>query len=429
MAPLFSAENSSGWSAVEAEARVRRPAPRRGRRSPARCVWLWVPCTQVLVTRHCELGAVGLGGERLARPQQELDVNAVVDGGRGRGHGRCSSDRAGPSAGRRPSQARPAGPAAHCRRTARRLHAARSCGCVRRSGARAAAWPQAARCWTASPSERCARQCGRRRAARSPRAHVDRRAHRRRHRAGPLGGTDGKSGSTLERVVIDGERFVLKHLHPDDDWTMRGFGDLGCRPVEVWTSGLLDAVPPTIDHAVVGAAAGPRPQRLGRRAAAARRQRAPRPRGRHPAVAGGPPSAARPPRRPVGHLLGRRRARRTCCRSRAGGARSDRAGWRPRSSLGWPDAGAAHRARRLGALRRAGAGRRARADRRPAPRHRSARAGRAPDAAHVPARRLEARQPRRRARPHRAPRLDLPRHRPDRPRPGVVPVAQPGPAA
>jgi len=72
----------------------------------------------------------------------------------------------------------------------------------------------------------------------------------------PLGGTDGKSGSSLERVVIDGERFVLKHLHPDDDWTMRGFGDLGCRPVEVWTSGLLDAVPPTIDHAVIGAAAG-----------------------------------------------------------------------------------------------------------------------------------------------------------------------------
>ena len=72
----------------------------------------------------------------------------------------------------------------------------------------------------------------------------------------PLGGTDGKSGSTLERVVIDGERFVLKHLHPDDDWTMRGFGDLGCRPVAVWTSGLLDAVPSTIDHAVVGAAAG-----------------------------------------------------------------------------------------------------------------------------------------------------------------------------
>jgi hypothetical protein len=72
----------------------------------------------------------------------------------------------------------------------------------------------------------------------------------------PLGGTDGKSGAVLERVVIDGERFVLKYQHPDGDWTMRGFGDLGCRPVAVWTSGLLDAVPPTIDHAVVGAAAG-----------------------------------------------------------------------------------------------------------------------------------------------------------------------------
>lgn len=73
---------------------------------------------------------------------------------------------------------------------------------------------------------------------------------------GPLGGTDGKSGSTLERVVIDGERFVLKHLHPDGDWTMRGFGDLGCRPVAAWATGLLDAVPPTIDHAVVAAATG-----------------------------------------------------------------------------------------------------------------------------------------------------------------------------
>ncbi len=72
----------------------------------------------------------------------------------------------------------------------------------------------------------------------------------------PLDASDAKSGSTLERVVIDGERLVLKHLHPDGDWTMRGFGDLGCRPVTVWTSGILDAMPAAIDHAVVGAAAG-----------------------------------------------------------------------------------------------------------------------------------------------------------------------------
>jgi hypothetical protein len=72
----------------------------------------------------------------------------------------------------------------------------------------------------------------------------------------PLGGTDGKSGAVLERVVIDGEPFVLKQLHVDDDWTMRGFGDVGCRPVRLWTSGLLDALPPEIDHVTVGAAVG-----------------------------------------------------------------------------------------------------------------------------------------------------------------------------
>ena len=72
----------------------------------------------------------------------------------------------------------------------------------------------------------------------------------------PLGGTDGKSGSMLERVVIDGDPFVLKQLHPDHDWTMRGFGDLWCRPVQLWVCGLLDAMPEVIDHAVVGAATG-----------------------------------------------------------------------------------------------------------------------------------------------------------------------------
>ncbi|OWY62537.1 hypothetical protein B7486_57900, partial [cyanobacterium TDX16] len=42
--------------------------------------------------------------------------------------------------------------------------------------------------------------------------------------------SDSKSGSRFERVCIDGERYVVKHVHVDDDWTMRGFGDLGCRP-------------------------------------------------------------------------------------------------------------------------------------------------------------------------------------------------------
>jgi hypothetical protein len=67
---------------------------------------------------------------------------------------------------------------------------------------------------------------------------------------------DGKSGSSLERVVIDGESLVLKVMHPDADWIARALGDLGCWPVQVWTSGLLDAVPPQIDHTIVGAARG-----------------------------------------------------------------------------------------------------------------------------------------------------------------------------
>jgi hypothetical protein len=67
---------------------------------------------------------------------------------------------------------------------------------------------------------------------------------------------EGKSSASLERVVIDGERYVVKHLHPKDDWLMRASGDLGCRPVLVWRSGLLDSLPPCIDHTVVAVADG-----------------------------------------------------------------------------------------------------------------------------------------------------------------------------
>ena len=34
----------------------------------------------------------------------------------------------------------------------------------------------------------------------------------------------GKSGARLERLVIDGHRYVLKHLHLADDWTLRASG-------------------------------------------------------------------------------------------------------------------------------------------------------------------------------------------------------------
>jgi Phosphotransferase enzyme family len=67
---------------------------------------------------------------------------------------------------------------------------------------------------------------------------------------------DGKSGSSLERLDVDGRPHVLKVIHPDDDWIARAVGDICCLPVQVWTSGLLDQVPPVIDHTVIGAAGG-----------------------------------------------------------------------------------------------------------------------------------------------------------------------------
>jgi hypothetical protein len=67
---------------------------------------------------------------------------------------------------------------------------------------------------------------------------------------------DGLSNARFERVLIDGVPHVLKHLHPDDDWVARATGDLACRPVVAWRSGLLDRLPPSIDHTVVACAAG-----------------------------------------------------------------------------------------------------------------------------------------------------------------------------
>jgi hypothetical protein len=72
----------------------------------------------------------------------------------------------------------------------------------------------------------------------------------------PLLTADSKSGAHFERVVIGGERYVVKHMHVDDDWIMRATGDLRCRPLVVWQSALLDRLPGCIDHGIVGAAVG-----------------------------------------------------------------------------------------------------------------------------------------------------------------------------
>jgi hypothetical protein len=72
----------------------------------------------------------------------------------------------------------------------------------------------------------------------------------------PFRHADGKSGSSFERLEIDGRPHVLKLMHVHDDWIARSFGDIGCRQVTVWAAGLLDALPPSLDTAVVGAARG-----------------------------------------------------------------------------------------------------------------------------------------------------------------------------
>ena len=68
--------------------------------------------------------------------------------------------------------------------------------------------------------------------------------------------SDSKSGNAFERVTIGGEPHILKYVHVDDDWTIRALGDLAPKALTVWATGLVDLVPASIDHAMVGAARG-----------------------------------------------------------------------------------------------------------------------------------------------------------------------------
>ncbi|MCU1499603.1 MAG: aminoglycoside phosphotransferase [Acidimicrobiales bacterium] len=65
---------------------------------------------------------------------------------------------------------------------------------------------------------------------------------------------DARSSALFERVELDGQRCIVKYVHPDHDFTMRVSGDIGCRPRRVWETGLMDVAPDVIDHATIGAA-------------------------------------------------------------------------------------------------------------------------------------------------------------------------------
>jgi hypothetical protein len=67
-----------------------------------------------------------------------------------------------------------------------------------------------------------------------------------------IGGHDGRSGASIERVRLgDGRRLVVKRIRPDADITMRLTGDTVGREYVLWRDGVLDALPPGVGHAVV----------------------------------------------------------------------------------------------------------------------------------------------------------------------------------
>jgi hypothetical protein len=72
----------------------------------------------------------------------------------------------------------------------------------------------------------------------------------------PFAHSDSKSGVGFEHVTIDGEPHIVKHVHIDDDWTMRFFHETTCIPLEVWRAGLMDVAPDHVEHGVVAVAGG-----------------------------------------------------------------------------------------------------------------------------------------------------------------------------
>jgi hypothetical protein len=65
---------------------------------------------------------------------------------------------------------------------------------------------------------------------------------------------ESRSSAAFERVEVEGEACVVKYVHPEQDFTMRVSGDIGCRPRRVWAAGLMDTAPDHIDHVTLGAA-------------------------------------------------------------------------------------------------------------------------------------------------------------------------------
>jgi Phosphotransferase enzyme family len=64
----------------------------------------------------------------------------------------------------------------------------------------------------------------------------------------------GKSGARLERLEIDGQPYVLKHLDLAEDWTMRASGCLRGASLLAWERGILARLPACLNQPIVGVA-------------------------------------------------------------------------------------------------------------------------------------------------------------------------------
>jgi hypothetical protein len=67
----------------------------------------------------------------------------------------------------------------------------------------------------------------------------------------------GKSGASLERAVIGGQEYVLKHLDLAGDWTMRASGCLRGAPLVLWQRSILARLPDRFNQPIVAAAPEP----------------------------------------------------------------------------------------------------------------------------------------------------------------------------
>jgi hypothetical protein len=70
----------------------------------------------------------------------------------------------------------------------------------------------------------------------------------------PFASAPGKSGARLERVVIGGQHYILKHLDLADDWTLRASGCLPGAPLLLWERGVLARLPDCLNQPIVGVA-------------------------------------------------------------------------------------------------------------------------------------------------------------------------------